>query len=236
MQDRILYPTGGGGAWLQSVMYGLITHNYTAIDPTCNHNFHTRSRNEINLELRDKYKFRICHGFDRFLKFESFASPLTRYNVYVNAIEKYYKENNEIPADFNERLNFLTNIASYTFSTEYQKYYLDNIVIDHSMLFLDPEKVINQINNWLVDHGIQFDKNSDFVYNMINNYKDTVKIDNYYNNDSDHWLAWTHALMNYNNIIVPFDTLHCTKTEFINFSKTHSSYILEQTKGTVLFE
>jgi len=205
----ILRSHGGGGAWLNNLIYHLEKNNVDLPTPGVS----------FDREPTGSVKFGHCFEYftpgtatvfdypehDRIL-----FSTDAAFNLYLNESLKIQLNPlilNNGTKSFTEQFDLLTNTAvGWLSDPMIRQYYYTNIDLDYKLIFLDPEQFVDQLFAILDSAGLQYSKNRDYCLRSIKNYKTTCPNPLNYigNSDSILWLAWCHGLKMLNKLDIPF--------------------------------
>lgn len=185
----ILYPGGGGGYWLASVLYQLEKNTTLAYTPLINFHYTSRPKNVKLVHTYSPNDINLIYFYGTFY-----------YDVYLNVIHKYYAADKGLKLDNAtlESVDVLTLLSKEAFQKiTYNKYCNNKIDLNYNLLFLDPAKFSSDLFSILDFYNFNYTKNQDLVLSNINKYKASCVDPNiYYKNlDSPIWVAWCLGIL-----------------------------------------
>jgi hypothetical protein len=196
-QAKIVYPRGGGGWWLNNLIYHLEQADWTL--PGCQLLFDHTPRSSVV----------VCHAFDvadaaadRIVAHCLLDQALVfgtdkTFNIYLNFAGKVeYPQYVLGDRSIMEQFQQLTDDAVYfATDTTYRRYYCDRIDLHYQQIFQQPRQFAQRLFDLLDGLDIQYTKNTQYVIDSCANYRRTCWNPAHYTGrlDSLVWLAWCHA-------------------------------------------
>jgi len=172
-----VFPGGGGGNWLQHLIYCLQNNETSLI--VDNVNYH-------NKNIKKSQDICITHDVND--KSNIFFNSKAVFNIYLNVVKKLRYSDQKIHLiGITEKFETLASEASS------KLFFLEEqIDLNWDYIHQDSSLFIEQLFDILDNHNIVYQKNFKICQNAINNYKKTcVDPDLYFNNfDSEEWLGW----------------------------------------------
>lgn len=203
-----LYPHGGGGSWLNNLIYHLETRDKTF--PAVSVIYDGQQKSSIpvlhpigwgNGTTMDKPADLLDGEYEKKIMFST-SSP---FNLYLNYMVKIAFGNaykmHELP--MLEQFFQLTNQARHWLENKaFADVYYRNIDLDYRLIFQDPKQFINQLFDILDSVEFEYDPDHEYALTHLVGYQKTCpNPTDYFNNQYQlAWLSWCHALTFTNNI------------------------------------
>lgn len=205
----ILYPAGGGGRWLNKVLFYADKREYGGFPSSVNKiNFHMGpSRNDY---------FIMDHENTSLLSDYYTFNGHCNFNIYLNEwiklrqAENYENFNN---LKFEEKIYVLSNSARWRLGPEFYNIYERKIDLDYANIFLNPIQFRSQLLTILHNHCdgeyISSYITQDYINSAIDAFKITVIDPQLHigNVNSLGWLGWCHAFCLLNEVTIPVNVL-----------------------------
>jgi hypothetical protein len=224
----ITYPHGQGGKWLSNVFYAL--SNDTAPQPPTNLNFHDAVRYPKSQLIALAHKAQDA-PLAKFLG--NFSSRKSQFIAYVNSCRKFRLVSDPVVANATSKskLFYLSDDAAWRRgSDEFVKLYIDLLVIDADLMFIDTEQFAQQLFDVLEQQDIEHTADVDYVKSAVDNFKQTCQPESYLGNTNELiWLGWAHSILLTSNIKIPF-TISDDLSEFAKFVQQHNDFIVDKTR------
>lgn len=237
---EIVYPRGGGGSWLNNLIFNL------------ENNQKTISKNLLVFDNEPKSSIRISHEFEvehdkvvsrpTVAQHVKYFSTACVFNLYVNNISKIYYN----PQIFNfqslpwlDQFFKLTDHAVYMISDPiYVDTYCKKIDLDYQWLFHDPKLFVSTLFDILDLSKISYNKDCEYVLQSIDNYKSTCQNpDTIFDNWKDlSWLSWCHAMATINQwpLDQQLDQAHSLE-QVAESLRSHRDKILQNTDPLIFW-
>lgn len=204
-----LYPHGGGGSWLNNLIYHLETRD--------------RSLPKVNIvyDGQPRSSIPVLHP----IGWGPGTSPAVPANILDDEYERKIMFSSSYP--FNLYLNYMIKIAFPTYHIDklplveqffqltnqarhwlenkvFAETYYVNIDLDYSLIFCNPDLFIKQLFKILDTIDIDYEPDYDYALSHLKEYQTTCPnpIDYFDNYSQLAWLGWCHALTFTNDISV----------------------------------
>ena len=197
--STIIFPQGGGGAWLSNLIYNLETHQ--SVMPTCSVDFDSLPRSSI------KFSHRFVEHADNAspapvtmlvenLEDNIVFSNRCAFNHYLNDVRKlrYNQSRQSNIANLAIQTQFTSCVNSAMYLTTdplYRKSYYEKIDLDHQLIFYSAAEFVDQLFAQL-DQLVDYCPDRVYAMASIKHYRTTCGNPVYYI-DCCHsliWLAW----------------------------------------------
>lgn len=196
---KIFYPRGCGGSWLSNLIWHL-EHADTTL-PQVDVVFDSEPRGSVKVshafEIYDPYRPDEVFYYKR-LSDDKLFSCQYLFNHYINnAIKVKYHIEGLGKQSFQKQLFALSNGARYYLANEhYRKYYCENIDLDYSLIFQDPDQFVNCLFRILNDLKKHYTPDRGYVLKSIEHYRSTCPnpTEHFGNLQSLLWLGCCHAI------------------------------------------
>lgn len=216
----IVYPHGEGGHWLGNLFYSLITDNWSLTQPDLFfHDYRVYPQTTA---------FNLIHAGEELETFKvigSFCSYRSQYHSFCNGYYKIWKEKRQ---DLNllDQLLALEQDVHWRLNLDFNKTYLNNILIESNLIFDDPENFIDQVYKLLDTYNISHYSNTEYAYKAIDNFKNTCWGNKVLGDtNSLAWLAWCCGVGRHNNIDVPI-----FENRYVDYIKENNEYFIKYTQ------
>jgi len=239
MNNTIVFPRGGGGNWLSNLIHNLEQGCPPLVQPGTAYDGRTRTQ---SIPFRHGYDITeqgIVYYVDPTQPYWLFSTNCA-FNLYLNDIVKVRLNpafaTNTLYQTPLERFGTFTDSARYllTDPLHAQTYYSD-IDLDLAMVFQNPDKFVEQLFALLDQAEITYTKNSLYAVESCKQFAATCPDPMDYINQWDRveWLAWCHAVLMRENILIPADLSRLTTVDNIAQAlKPFQQSVLEQTQKT----
>jgi hypothetical protein len=242
MNVRVVFPTGGGGNWLDDVVWHLERGDTT---PTVIHNdnvFDAARNSSIlfdhALHIPDPYQpdqVLYYPARERNLVF----STDRVFNIYVNHANKYlYRRTDLATRSTVQQLFELSNCARYHFSyTVFWEQYCKHIDLDSALIVQDPEQFVTQLFACLDSIAFKYTANREYVLSSIDNYLATCENVNHIHSNWGHllWLAACHAITVLDNLQIPVILPDSDITQIAQCLMPHQDHCVKRIQPWIAF-
>jgi hypothetical protein len=222
---KIVYPPGGGGHWLSNLIHNLETAKFEHTTPTNNifdYTTETKSiivRHYFDFMPEKKIEDKNISNLDvkTFATDKIFNAYIIKmYKTALNADTRFDSTTTSIAhLSLNDQFHSLTDKATFLLTDNFHRdTYFNNIDLDYSLIFTDPDQFINLIFALLTKYSINYTANREYCHLAIQNYQNTCTdpLLVFDNTDNLVWLAWCHAVAQINNIAFDCDFTTMTTT------------------------
>jgi hypothetical protein len=200
----IVYPIGGGGHWLSSVIRQLEFKNKVLPHPQENTTWFDQLRLSDRIETPHGASWQtgnfIKDDLSSYKKIILFSTEYL-FNLYLLDVGKAkfnpMRNGNILDLSIVEQFFSLTDYARFIITDQdYVNFYCKNIQLNSRLIFQDPEQFIIDLFDLLDNNQLPFDRDRDYCLQSINIYLKTCMNpkDHLGNFESLSWLGWCHAL------------------------------------------
>jgi len=177
----VVFPSGGGGHWLMSLINSLERPEQIDYEPRQNSNYHHNHKTPNAVVTHDHLATPAV-----------FFNGRCAFNIYLNLVQKYLF--NEVQLHLKQSSILYDELAS----TASDKIMFSSLHKDihYDWLYTDPLLFIQTLYKILDQHGFVYTPNDQHCFNSIEHFKNTcVKTSAHYDNwDSDMWLGWCNGI------------------------------------------
>ena len=177
----IVFPSGGGGHWILTLINGLENPNLV----------NSASKNNINYHQNTHtHNAKVTH--DHTVTPAVFFNGACAFNIYLNLVQKYLFSEAEM------HLSEPHTLYDALAATAYDKIMFAGLRKDicYDWLYTDTSLFIHTLYELLDKHKFVYTPNDEYCLTSIDHFKNTcVKTSNHYDNwDSDMWLGWCNGI------------------------------------------
>lgn len=183
----VVYPRGGGGSWLNNLIWHL--ENADFLLPAVSVVFDNEPKSSI--PFLHKFEIPDPSQSDQIVEYKLGERNVLFSNQYLfnhylnNAIKVKQQFHNLDQLTPQQKLFELSNGAKYYFSNDYYKTcYCTDIELDYSLMFQAPKKFADALLEFLHSTNIKFVDNRPYILASIQHYRNTCP------NPSDHFDNW----------------------------------------------
>lgn len=204
-QLHIFYPRGGGGSWLDNLIWHLENRDWTV--PTVNRVFDREPMSTVrfghSFEIVDPGRPENVTVKQTNTVPSIVFSTQYRFNSYLLLAEKvWYGIHHIDQLPLTEQFFRLSDSARYILTNATYHEYYDRVDLEYSLIFQNPDRFIDCLFDILTRYGIEFTANRDYCLKSIAYYRTTCpNPEEYIGNMSNLiYLAWVHAVSQINGV------------------------------------
>lgn len=190
---------GGGRHWLSNLIWHLENNNLTV--PSAKLYFDNQPQCSIKFETYFEYIERTKFVENKTLKTNKIVFFTNKpFNAYLNEAAKVQLNPSNYNLDqaplFDKIATLLDTSRSWIKNSNYHDYYYNNIDLEYSLIFQDPEKFIDKLYNILDSINFSYKQNREYCRASIENYKKTCIDPDLVIGDLNnlYWLVWCMTL------------------------------------------
>jgi hypothetical protein len=220
MIKTIVFPRGGGGNWLSNLIHRLETGcpAQEQTDPSVGLTYDGQKRTN-SVKFRHLYDIKSTgqteYYVDDGVPYLLFSTACA-FNLYLNDSVKVRMnprfENNIVELPWIDQFFVLSDSARYLLTDQqYANNYYRCIDLDLEKVFTDPESFVVDLFAYLDSLDLVYQPDRDYAVASCQQFAKTCPNPANYLDQwtCTEWLAWSHTLLNINNIEIPADLQLC---------------------------